>query len=122
MAECTSLAALRQHLLIAGCAEAAGILGISFPDTVTTKQQFLVPIDRGLYRVRQDRPACITRSGVVRVGAHFLTLDYGPFSAFRLSNLRAAASRPRDRVLAAGLVGLTSRPTTVAVGITSRTS
>jgi hypothetical protein len=83
----TFLALVREHLKQVVPRQQA-FLGISFPDTVTTKKQFLVPIDQGIYRVRQDRRACITRSGVVRVGAHFLTLDYGPFSAFRLSNLR----------------------------------
>jgi Glycosyltransferase 61 len=68
------------------------LLGSSFPDTETTQRRFLEPIHEDLYQVRQDRRSRVTRSGVVRVGAHFLTLDYGPFSAFRLSNFWQSTS------------------------------
>jgi len=69
------------------------LLGLSFPDVATTKQVFLESISNSeIYRVRQDRRGHITRSGVVRIGYNFLTLDYGPFSAFRPSNMWWPAS------------------------------
>ena len=67
------------------------VLGVSFPDVETTIQESLEPVAPGIYRVRQNRPARVTRSGVVRVGGKFLSLDYGSFGALRPSHLGPAA-------------------------------
>jgi len=83
----TSLFSLARDRLKRVIPRKRAVLGVSFPDIATTQRVFLEPVGQGIYRARQGRRGRITRSGVVRIGAHFLTLDYGSFSAFRPSNL-----------------------------------
>jgi hypothetical protein len=59
------------------------VSGVSFPNAAITVQGFLDPVDPGINLVRQDRGGRVARSGVVRVGGHFLSIDYGPFSLLR---------------------------------------
>jgi capsular polysaccharide biosynthesis protein len=83
----SNLGLLARHHIKRAIPRQRAVFGISFPDVATTQTLFLELIDQGIYQVRQDRRGRIGRSGVVRIGSHFLTLDYSPFSAFRPSNL-----------------------------------
>lgn len=74
-----------RHLLKGVVPRDRPIFGVSFPGAETTVQEFLEPVSSGIYRVRQDGNGQVTRSGVVRVGGHFLSTDYGPYSALRPS-------------------------------------
>jgi hypothetical protein len=74
-----------RHLLKGVVPRDRAIFGVSFPGAETTVREFLDPVVPGIYRVRQDRGSRVTRSGVVRVGGHFLSTDYGPYSALRPS-------------------------------------
>jgi hypothetical protein len=62
--------------------------GISFPTKDATISEYLEPVADGIFAVRESERAVVTRSGVVRVGWNFLEIDYGPFSAFTLQNVR----------------------------------
>ena len=63
------------------------VLGFSLMDKPTTIKDYLLQVDSNVYMLRSPERATITSSGVVRVGHQYLSLDYGPYSAFRLSNI-----------------------------------
>ena len=82
-----------RHHLKGMMTRALAVFGVSFPDAATTVREFLDPVAPGIYRVKQDRDCRVTRSGVVRAGSHFLSIDYGPFSAIRPSYWRPSGPR-----------------------------
>jgi hypothetical protein len=82
----TASVAQTRHLLKGLIPRDRAVFGVSFPGAETTVQKFLDPVAPGIYRVHQDRGSRVTRSGVVRVGGHFLSMDYGPYGALRPSN------------------------------------
>lgn len=68
-------------------ARAAEVVGLRFLDAAATQRLFLRPIARGIYRVEPDGNTRVTRSGVVRAGNNFLTLDYDSVTGLRASSL-----------------------------------
>jgi capsular polysaccharide biosynthesis protein len=67
--------------------------GVSFPDAATSVQEFLDPVAPGVYQVKQGQGSRVTRSGVIGVGSHFLSIDYGAYSVLRPSYWRSRGPR-----------------------------
>jgi hypothetical protein len=72
-----------KHLVKSLIPRTRPVLGVYLPNRVLTRALFLDPVGSQLYRVKSDKPAIITCSGIIRVGWTFLDIDgYGPYSAF----------------------------------------